>query len=98
PGGNITGYSNMEPTIGAKWLETLHQLAPQIVRVQFIFNPDTSPISPPFVRSADGASGTFGVEVSAALVHEASDLESIIKSLANHPGSRVLIFPPDGFT
>jgi putative tryptophan/tyrosine transport system substrate-binding protein len=28
PGGNITGFSNLEPTLGAKWLGLLKQIAP----------------------------------------------------------------------
>ena len=29
PGGNMTGFSNLEPTLGAKWLDLLKQIAPQ---------------------------------------------------------------------
>jgi putative tryptophan/tyrosine transport system substrate-binding protein len=39
PGGNITGFSNLEPTLGAKWLDLLKQVAPQVTRVAFIYNP-----------------------------------------------------------
>ena len=33
PGGNLTGFSYMEPSIGAKWLELLKEIAPQVARV-----------------------------------------------------------------
>ena len=33
PGGNITGYTNMEPTMGAKWLQTLKEIAPNVKRI-----------------------------------------------------------------
>ena len=40
PGGNITGFTNLEPSVGAKWLELLKRIAPQVSRVGFLFNPD----------------------------------------------------------
>jgi putative ABC transport system substrate-binding protein len=98
PGGNITGYSNIEPTIGAKWLEILHQIAPRIMRAIFIFNPVSSPISPPFAHAAEMASTIFSTEVDSSPVHEASDLESVIKTTASQAGGSGLIFPPDTFT
>jgi putative tryptophan/tyrosine transport system substrate-binding protein len=40
PSGNITGLSYLEASLGAKWLELLKELAPQVVRVATIYNPD----------------------------------------------------------
>jgi putative ABC transport system substrate-binding protein len=50
PGGNITGFSYLEPTIGAKWLEFLKQIAPQTTRVAVMLNPDTTPFNVAFSR------------------------------------------------
>jgi putative ABC transport system substrate-binding protein len=33
PGGNVTGFSNFEYTIGGKWLELLKEIAPRVTRV-----------------------------------------------------------------
>jgi putative ABC transport system substrate-binding protein len=38
PGGNMTGFSNLEPTLGAKWLDLLKRIAPQATRIAFIYN------------------------------------------------------------
>ena len=43
PGGNITGFSVFEFSLGSKWLEALKQIAPGIRRVTAIFNPETAP-------------------------------------------------------
>lgn len=51
PGGNATGFTNFEPSMGSKWLETLKEIAPGVERVGFIFNPATS-AHVGFVRSA----------------------------------------------
>ena len=41
PGGNITGLTNFQASIGGKWLELLKEIAPRTTRVALIFNPDT---------------------------------------------------------
>jgi putative ABC transport system substrate-binding protein len=43
PGGNITGFSNQEPSLGGKWVELLAEIAPDRRRVGAMFNPETAP-------------------------------------------------------
>ena len=43
PGGNITGFINIESSLGGKWIELLKQMAPRITRVAAMFNPETAP-------------------------------------------------------
>jgi hypothetical protein len=43
PGGNVTGFTNIEPTMASKWLELLKEIAPRVARVAFLFNPATAP-------------------------------------------------------
>ena len=50
PGGNATGFANYENEIGGKWLQILHEIAPQVERVGFIFHPDAPPTSGSSVR------------------------------------------------
>jgi putative ABC transport system substrate-binding protein len=40
PGGNITGFSVFEFSLGTKWVEVLKQIAPGTRRVTAIFNPE----------------------------------------------------------
>ena len=47
PGGNITGVTNFEFSIGGKWLETLKQIAPEVDRVALIFDPQMAPFAGP---------------------------------------------------
>ena len=39
PGGNATGFTNVEATLGGKWLELLKEIAPHLQRVGILFNP-----------------------------------------------------------
>jgi len=45
PAGNITGFTYLEQTMGAKWLELLKEIAPSVKRVSLMFNPESSPYS-----------------------------------------------------
>jgi putative ABC transport system substrate-binding protein len=40
PGGNITGFTSFEYSIGGKWLELLKQIAPRVTRIAVIRDPD----------------------------------------------------------
>lgn len=42
PGGNLTGFAVMEPTLGVKLLGMLEQVAPQIKHVGVLVNPDNA--------------------------------------------------------
>jgi len=44
PGGNITGFSSFEFSIGNKWIELLKQIVPGLAHVAVVFNPATSPL------------------------------------------------------
>ena len=48
PGGNVTGFTNFEPTMAGKWLEMLKEVAPNLARVALVYNPETSLQSPAF--------------------------------------------------
>jgi putative ABC transport system substrate-binding protein len=40
PGGNLTGFTNfLEPSMAAKWVELLKEIAPGVSRVGILFNP-----------------------------------------------------------
>jgi putative ABC transport system substrate-binding protein len=46
PGGNVTGFTfkepTMEQTMAGKWLELLKEIAPRVVRVAMLFNPESA--------------------------------------------------------
>ncbi len=37
PGGNVTGFTSIEPTMSGKWLELLKEIAPRVARVALSF-------------------------------------------------------------
>lgn len=96
PGGNMTGLSNLESTVGAKWIDLLKQIAPQVKRVAFMYNPG-NPGSRIGLQSAQSVAERFSVEVIDTPVSDLARIESVIGKLGDAPGG-ALLFPPDPFT
>jgi ABC-type uncharacterized transport system substrate-binding protein len=94
PGGNVTGFILMEPTMAGKWLELLKEVAPRVDRVAVTFNPATAPYAEYFLKPFKAAAAFFGVEAIAALVRDRSELVSVVAALAPNGG---LIVMPDSF-
>jgi putative ABC transport system substrate-binding protein len=94
PGGNITGFAEYEFSIGGKWLDLLKQIAPTLVRVGIMFNPDTSPSF--WLSTFEAAAPSLGVEAMAAPVHNTADVERIVEKISSRPNGG-LIVPTDTF-
>jgi putative tryptophan/tyrosine transport system substrate-binding protein len=97
PGGNITGFTQYDFSIGGKWLELLKQTAPDLARIAVMFNPDTSPQSNFFMRSIGAAGSSLGIAVTATTIHATADIDPAIENFARLPNGG-LILPTDGFT
>jgi putative tryptophan/tyrosine transport system substrate-binding protein len=97
PGGNITGLSYLEPSLGAKWLELLKELAPHVVRVATIYNPDTAPNAVLFLHYAQTVVPKFAVELIDCPVRDLAGIDEVMLRLAHEPGGGLIILP-DVFT
>ena len=97
PGGNITGFSAYEFSMGAKWLDLLKQMVPTVERVGVMSNPETAPQSKFFLRSIEAVAPSFGVKVIAAPVHSEVEIRQAIESLGSEPNGGLLM-PTDSFT
>jgi len=97
PGGNVTGFLNFEFSMGGKWLETLKQVAPAVRSVALLFNPHTAPYANSFIRVAEAAAPSFGVQPIAAGVHDDGELERTVADFAAKPAGGLIILP-DSFT
>jgi putative ABC transport system substrate-binding protein len=93
PGGNLTGFTNFEFSIGTKWLETLKQLAPRATRVALVFNPDTAPFAGLFQRPVEAAAPSFGITPSAAAARDAAGIERAVDAFAREPNGALMVLP-----
>ncbi len=95
PGGNTTGFTMVEATVGAKWLGLLKEIAPHLARVAFMFNP-SNPGPMQSYRSVEAAAPNNRVEAVKTPVYGPAEIEAAITMLGREPGGG-LIVPPDGF-
>ena len=68
PGANVTGFLNIEASLGGKWLELLREIAPRTTRAAMMFNPDSAPQFEYYWRSFESAARNLGVETATAHV------------------------------
>lgn len=94
PGGNATGFSYLEPTVGAKWLELLKEIAPRVKRVAHIYSPTASPYAPLFYKSIETAAAKYAVETIMAPARQPTEIEPILTGLGADGG---VIFNADAF-
>jgi putative tryptophan/tyrosine transport system substrate-binding protein len=97
PGGNITGFTMFEFSVGGKWLDLLKEIMPGLQRVGVMFNPDTSPQSKFFMRSIEATAPSHGVQTVVVPVRTTADIEPAFESFARAPNGG-LILPTDSFT
>jgi ABC-type uncharacterized transport system substrate-binding protein len=95
PGGNITGFINIEASLSGKWIEMLKEIMPRVTHAAFLFNPDTAPYFAFYQQPFDAAARSNGIEPIAAPVRTAADIERVFESLGGDTG---LVLPPDIFT
>ena len=93
PGGNITGFINIESSLGGKWIEVLREVAPGITRAALMFNPDTAPYSKYYLEPFEAAARLRGVEPIAAPARTAADIERVIASLTEQPDAGLAVMP-----
>jgi putative ABC transport system substrate-binding protein len=91
PGANITGFSNLEPSIGGKWLQLLKEIAPQVSRVTVMGNPETAPFNVAFAQAAETVARSLAVNVTSAAVRARSDIETVLTMLGREPGGGLII-------
>ena len=92
PGGNITGFTNFEETMGGKWIELLKRIAPESARVGVIFNPDTAPGGGSFfLRSVAASAPALEAEVLPFPVRSDDEIERAVTELGREPGGGLIV-------
>ena len=97
PGGNITGFAAYESSLGGKWLDLLKQMVPDLRRAAVMFNPEIAPQSKLLFGAVQAAGQSMGVEVKAAPLHAASDIEPAMARVSQESNAG-LVFLPDNFS
>jgi putative ABC transport system substrate-binding protein len=94
PGGNITGFAFLEPTMGSKWIELLTEIAPGVKRVAAMFNPDAGPyVRSYYLPSFEAGVRPLKLEPIVAPVRSDAEIEATITSLGREPGGGLVVMP-----
>jgi putative tryptophan/tyrosine transport system substrate-binding protein len=91
PGGNITGFTMIEFEIVGKWLELLKEIAPGVRRAALVFNPETGPFYPVFLRQFGAVPASIGTELAAAPVRNRADLEATVVTLMRESDGGLIV-------
>ena len=94
PGGNITGFTHLELSMGGKWLQLLTEIAPGLKRVAIMFNPDTAPyVASYYLPLFEAAARSLKVASIATPVHSDVEIENVITSLGREPRGGLIVMP-----
>ena len=98
PGGNITGFTAFEFSMGGKWIQLLKDIAPRVTRVAVLFSPVTAPYYASFLGPMEAAGRSLGMETIAVPVREPAAIEDAVKGALGRVPQGGLIAPSDAFT
>jgi putative ABC transport system substrate-binding protein len=94
PGGNVTGFINVEPAMTGKWLELLKTVAPRVTRVAAVFNPDAAPYIGSYLEVLKSVAASFAAEPTAAPVRNPSELETAKRPISSVRSQSKAVFSP----
>ena len=93
PGGNMTGFEAEEPSMGAKWVQLLNEIAPRVGPITVIFNPDSAPFSRMFLPSMEAARPTAAFELIISPVRNETEINRAIVAAGRQPSGGLIVLP-----
>jgi putative tryptophan/tyrosine transport system substrate-binding protein len=92
PGGNLTGFTNYEYTVGGKWVEILKELEPRLRRIAIVFNPVTAPNQgSQYLRSIESAARSLAIEPISMPINDIAELDSGLRSFARDSNAGLIV-------
>jgi putative ABC transport system substrate-binding protein len=96
PGGQTTGFTNFEFSIGGKWLELLREVSPRLTQVMVLDNP-TNTATNALARFIEDAGRSTSIEILTTSVRNLPDVQAAISNGARQPNCGLIVLP-DGMT
>src|ERR1700745_2633529 len=91
PGGNLTGFTNFEFSMGGKWLGLLKEVSPKVAHVGVLYHPHTAPYAASFLEPLQAGAASSSIQVHPAEIHDAFDVERVIDTLPINSSGLVII-------
>jgi putative ABC transport system substrate-binding protein len=93
PGGNITGFTFINPALIGKWMGLLNELKPGVTRAALLFNPTTAPFYRTFLPEVQAARQPGAASLVPMPIATAAELAPAIADFAKAGGGGLLIGP-----
>ena len=93
PGGNITGFTSFEFATGAKWLELIKEIAPELRRIAFIFNPEAAPYADKIVQSIEPLAHSLGVRLMVTPTRDDREIDRALVAVSGEPNAGLIVSP-----
>ena len=79
PGGNVTGFTAFDFSIGSTWLKLLKEISPNLRHFALVFNPETTPGG--WLPLFKSAAPVVGLEVNEAAVNDDDGIDNILNAM-----------------
>ena len=87
----MTGFPGFEFAMAGKWMQLLGEIAPQVRRIAFMYNPTTIP--PQFLRWVETTAPSISVRAVAAPAHDPAEIVAAIATLAREREGGLMVLP-----
>jgi putative ABC transport system substrate-binding protein len=91
PEGNTTGFAATFGSLGGKWIQLPKEVAPNITRVGFVFQPPNS--GGVYRPSIEAAARSFGVQLIAIPISDAASMKAAIERFTTEPNGGLIPTP-----
>jgi putative ABC transport system substrate-binding protein len=90
PGGNVTGFMNLEYGTGGKWLDLLKEIAPTVTRAAVLRDP-ANPSQTAQFGAIQGVAPSLKVEVTPVGMRDAGEIERAVAAFAGSPNGGLIV-------
>ena len=97
PGGNATGFTVYEYSIGGKWLELLKEVAPRVTRIA-VLRDSAVAAGPGQFGAVQALAPSVGVDLRPIDVRDAGEIERAVTAFAESPNGGLVVFGSPGAT
>jgi putative ABC transport system substrate-binding protein len=92
PGGNITGFTDFDTSVAAKWLQVLKEVAPRIDHVTVFSDPDQINHQR-FLRVIEAAAPPLKAQVAVVTARNRAEIEQVIANMAGKANGGLIVLP-----
>jgi putative ABC transport system substrate-binding protein len=95
PGGNMTGFTPFEVSLGGKWLQLLKEVTPRLARVAVLYTPGGAG-SLAMLRTIEEVGPSLGVETTSVPARDPAEIERAIDAFSREANGGLIVLTGPG--